>query len=193
MRISAKKLQKLLVALVFLILVYGLMVIALKAIGLENVQLWVQQAGVLAPVLFVGLCAFSLMLAPLSGSSLFVVGGAVFGKEIGFVLSYLGTILGCSLNFAIARHFGRQIAMRFVGKTNLDALDKFIQRLSNHHEFLYLTLVLLIAQDIISYAAGLTRIRFHTFLMALLVSAAVSVAAYIYLGSSLLESVVKEG
>lgn len=189
MRISSK-LKRILVTLLFLVILYVGMALALRAIGLENAQNSIKQAGMLAPVLFILICAFSLIIAPLSGSSIFIVGGALFGKETAFLLSWIASILGCSVNFWISRKFGRRVAARLVGKTSLVELDQFMQRLKRQREILYMILLMPLAQDIVSYAVGLTNIKYSHFLIALIISGAGIVAAYIYLGTSLLEALI---
>jgi uncharacterized membrane protein YdjX (TVP38/TMEM64 family) len=76
------KYKKLFTALLLLVVLYVGLALALQAIGLDNAQAFIEQTGWWAPAIFILLCAVSLILAPLSGSSLFVVGGALFGKEL---------------------------------------------------------------------------------------------------------------
>jgi uncharacterized membrane protein YdjX (TVP38/TMEM64 family) len=184
------QLKKVLLGLLFVAVIYALMALALRAIGLENAQNFIRKTGNWAPLIFVVLCAISLILAPLSGSSLFVAGGALFGRETGFILSYIATLAGCSINYWISRRFGRGVASRFIGKKNLDELDDFIKRLKSHHSIFYMILIMPLSQDIVSYAVGLTKIKYTHFLIALVISGAVVVSAYIYLGSSLLEALI---
>ncbi len=190
MRISPR-LRKILLGLLLVVAIYIGMALLLKAIGLENAQNLVQKAGIFAPILFIALCAASLIIAPLSGSSLYVLGGVLFGKEVGFLLSYVASILGCSANFWISRRFGRQVVTRFVGKNHLDELDKFIGKLKSRHSIFYIALVMPLSQDIVSYAVGLTTVTYRQFLVALLPSIALIVAAYIYLGTSILEALLQ--
>ena len=186
MKISPKA-QKILFALLVMVAFYGAMAVVLKAIGLENAQNSVKQAGIWAPVFFVLLSAASLIIAPLSGSSLFILGGALFGKGAAYLLSYLATLLGCSANFWISRKFGRRVAAWFIGRDELNALDKFTQRLGNRRGVVYITLLMPLGQDLVSYAVGLTKVRYRNFAIALAISSAFVVAAYIYLGTGLLE------
>lgn len=180
-----------LLGLLLVAAIYIGMALILKAIGLENAHKLVQRAGLFAPVLFVGLCAMSLIIAPLSGSSLYVLGGVLFGKGSGFWLSYLASVVGCSLNFWISRRLGRKVVMRFVGRRHLKELDKFIGRLKGHESIFYIAVVMPLAQDIVSYAVGLTKVKYQHFLVALLPTAALVVAAYIYLGTSILETLIQ--
>lgn len=169
---------------------YAGMVLLLRMVGLENAQQMIQRSGAWGPALFVFLCSLSLILAPLSGSSLFIAGGALFGKETGYALSLIATLLGCSINFWISRKLGRQVVSQLVGENSLTELDQFTGRLKGNRDILYLTLIMPLSQDMVSYAAGLTAISYSRFLIALLLSGVVVIAAYIYLGSSLLEALL---
>jgi uncharacterized membrane protein YdjX (TVP38/TMEM64 family) len=74
-----------------------------------------------------------------------------------------------------------------MGADSLEELDKLTGNLRGHRDILYLTVIMPLSQDIVSYAAGLTSISYSRFLIALILSGVVVVAAYVYLGSSLLE------
>lgn len=185
-----KKYKKLLVALLVIISLYGAAALALRAVGLENAQTFIRGTGWLAPILFVALCVVSLIAAPLSGSSLFVVGGALFGRDAAWVLSWVASIIGCSLNFWISKKFGRKMVSRLIGQRNLDELDRFTQRFQGQQDILGMMVIMPISQDIISYAIGLTRVPYLRFFIALGVSSAAIVAVYVYLGTSLLEALI---
>jgi len=180
-------LKRILLATFFVIILYLIMAFALQNIGLDNAQQFIQETGVLAPIVFIALCAFSLIIAPLSGSSLFVVGGTLFGKHNAFLLSYIATLIGCSANFWIARKFGRKVAQRFIGKANLDELDRFIDKFKKNRSILYIIIIMPLSQDIVSYAIGLTKIKYTHFLIALILSSIIIISVYVYIGSSILE------
>ncbi|MCU0527608.1 MAG: VTT domain-containing protein [Elainella sp. Prado103] len=184
-------LKKILLALLGFAALYAALILLLRTVGLDNAHEWIAAAGNWAPIVFVALCALSLVLAPLSGSSLFIVGGALFGREKGYVLSLIASIVGCSINFWISRRLGRNVVSRLIGNSNLKALDQFTGQLQGNRGVLYLTLIMPISQDIISYAAGLTPISYSRFLIALILSGVVVIGAYIYLGTSLLEVLVR--
>lgn len=190
MRLTSK-LQKILLAISFVVIFYLILALALQTIGLDNAQLLVKQTGVWAPIVFVALCAASLIVAPLSGSSLFVVGGTLFGQHNAFLLSYIASLIGCSANFWISRKLGRNVAQRFIGKANLEELDKFIHKLKGSRSILYMVIIMPFSQDIVSYAIGLTKIKYTYFLIALILSSTIVIAGYVYIGSSVLELLVQ--
>jgi len=143
------RLKNILLAITFIAVFYITIAFALQTIGLDNAQLFIKQTGVWAPIVFIFLCAISLIIAPLSGSSLFVVGGTLFGKHDAFLLSYIASIIGCSVNFWISRKLGRKVAQRFIGKANLDELDKFINKLKSSRSILYMIILMPLSQDIV--------------------------------------------
>ncbi|HEY9642708.1 MAG TPA: VTT domain-containing protein [Coleofasciculaceae cyanobacterium] len=186
-----RRIQKIVLIVASLAVFYLGTALILKAIGLSNVQWVMQQTGVWAPAIFVALCAISLILAPLSGSSLFIVGGTLFGKEAGFLLGYFATLLGCNVNFWISRRLGRKAVSWLISEKHVDELNQLTQKVRSHHEIFYLMVTLIFSQDIVSYAAGLTSIQYRKFLIALVISGAAVIGTQIYFGSSLLEAIVK--
>jgi uncharacterized membrane protein YdjX (TVP38/TMEM64 family) len=184
------KFKKLLVAILLFISFYGLAVLLLRAIGVENLQTAIQQLGIWAPIAFVLLCSISMILAPLSSSSMFVTGGLLFGPQIGFALSLFASVVGCCVNFWIARKLGRSVVNRVISRNSLDDLDRLTSRLNSHHSILFMILVLPISQDLLSYAVGLTRVQFWQFFVALVISGIAVVGAYVYFGSGLLEALI---
>ena len=185
------KSKKIFIAIIIVIILYMTMAFTLKTIGLDNAQQFINKTGALAPIVFIILCAGSLIIAPLSGSSLFVVGGTLFGKNNAFIFSYIATIIGCSANFWISRKLGRKVAQKFIGKANLDELDTFINKLKSRRSILYMIIIMPLSQDIISYAIGLTKIKYTHFLIALILSSTIIISGYVYIGSSLLEILVQ--
>lgn len=186
-----RKLQTLLLAGLALGLTYLLAVIVLRWVGLDAAHAWIEDTGFWAPLVFFGVCTLSLVMAPLSGSSIFVVGGALLGKPLAFGLSFAATLVGCSLNFWIARHWGRRVAERLVGKKDWSKLNRLIHQLEAHQSVVYMIPLMPLSQDVVSYAVGLTAIRYRYFLVALVLSGWLIVGAYVVLGSSLLEWLIQ--
>ena len=182
--------RKLLFALLLIAITYVAMAFALRAVGLENTHQYVERAGIWAPLVFMLLCAAGLIVAPLSGSSIYIVGGVLFGKTIAFFLSLVATLIGCNVNFWISRRFGRGVASRLMGRSSLEELDQFIHRIKRHHGVFYIALLMPLSQDMVSYAVGLTKVHYTDFVLAMLMITPVIVAFYVFLGTSLLEAII---
>ncbi|MEN9215959.1 MAG: VTT domain-containing protein [Gloeomargarita sp. HHBFW_bins_162] len=182
--------SRILGAVLVLVVFYGLTVLALRWVGITPAREWLAQFGMFSWLVFIGLSAGSLILAPLSGSSLYVLGGTLFGQHLAFGLSVIATVIGCSVNFWLARCWGRRLVLRLVGAGQVEMLDRWFADLQSHHSIFYMFLVMHLSQDIVSYALGLTQILYRDFVIALTLSALTIVGFYIYFGSGVLNWLV---
>ena len=78
----------------------------------DRVRRTVEHFGPGAPVVYVGLLVAQAVLAPLPAPAVAAAGGYVFGTFAGFVLTWLGALLGGTLCFWISRLFGREYVIR---------------------------------------------------------------------------------
>lgn len=105
------------------------------------------------------------IIAPLPGSLVAAANGVVFGVWWGTLLSWLGGLLGGSLSFLIARKYGRDVVARFVERSHLERADR-LGATDGFWLVLVARLIPLISFDLISYLAGLSRMRYRQFLLA---------------------------
>jgi uncharacterized membrane protein YdjX (TVP38/TMEM64 family) len=146
----------------------------------ERLQGVLQGAGALAPLLFMGLLIVQAVVAPLPAPALAIVGGYGFGVVEGFFLTWLGSLAGGVISFGISRRFGR----RFVAESpRAVRLDRFVEEHGAVLIFV-LRLIPLVSFDAISYAAGLSSIRFRAFLLATALGMVPGTFAFVYLGGS---------
>ena len=120
---------------------------------------------VAAPLLFILLRAVPVVIAPIPGVAFDLVGLTVFGWQFGLVLALLGGHLGASVAFFISRYFREPAVKYFVPLQKLHELE---ERYSERQKFWTLVAVRFITSpffDYVSYAAGLTKMPFWTFLL----------------------------
>lgn len=139
------------------------MVIVEIAGGPSAFRSLIQNAGVWTPVLFVLLKAATYVIAPLSGTSIKLASGALFGVWEGLLLSIAGDTLGSLLNYWIARAFGRAGIKKFAGKKSLMQVDHVASKVATWKILLGARVVLSFMYDFISYAAGLAKFKFGQF------------------------------
>jgi uncharacterized membrane protein YdjX (TVP38/TMEM64 family) len=128
---------------------------------------------VLVGALVIALCA--------PASLLYVTAGMIFGVWRGLLLGVCAAVLGSTLAFVIARTvFGQRVARVFARSARL---DRFEHALSNHGLWLVTLLRLSLIAPIgpVSYALGVMRISFKTFLLAM-PAVAPSILVYVYAG-----------
>jgi uncharacterized membrane protein YdjX (TVP38/TMEM64 family) len=121
----------------------------------------VRAFGPLAPVAFVGLQAAQVVLAPVPGQTLAVVGGYLFGPVAGSVYSVLGVTIGSWVVFVASRRLGRPFVERVLADELLDRFDAFVQDRGVAGLFLVFLLPTF-PDDAICALAGLTDLRLRT-------------------------------
>ncbi len=91
-------------------------------------------------------------------------------------------MLGAALCFYIARFLGAKHVARIVSQPVVNKTDQFIQKYGNY-AILIARLIPYVPFDVVSYGAGLTRIRFIGFWLATGIGQLPATAVYTYLGN----------
>lgn len=114
-----------------------------------------------------------------------------FGNILGFIISYIATVIGCVCSFGIFRNFLSNKYELFIKKNNLKKVEKITNRISNID---FNALVVLLACPFtpayfINVAAGLSKIPFRKYFVSLLISKLALIYFWGYIGVNFLESV----
>lgn len=183
------KLPKKKSTLVFAIIgaILGLILISniflFRGIRTEDIQRVLAEVGPWAPIVY--LVLFTVVpLTFFPDSVLAMAGGMAFGVRNGFLLALTGAILGSSLAFFLTRRFGRKYLQRYLAsKEGVTTLSSQIERKG----FLVIILLRLtpIPFDIISYAAGLSSVRYWDFLAATVLGAIPAMFSYVNFGDKI--------
>ena|SRR5256884_1713222 len=72
--------------------------------------------GVLAPVIFMGLQALQVIIAPIPGDLTGILGGYLFGEWGGILYSTIGLTVGSVAAFAVGRCFGARYVQKLVSR-----------------------------------------------------------------------------
>ena len=134
-----------------------------------------------APVVSVSLMVFQALAAPLPAFVLAFANGLAFGAFWGGVLSLGSATLAAAISFWLARALGRGPVEALAGKAGLESADRWFERWGAY-AILVARLVPVLSFDVISFAAGLTHVRFGGFLATTAVGAAPATFVYSYLG-----------
>lgn len=137
--------------------------------------------GLWAPAVSALLMVLQALLAPLPAFLLAFANGLAFGAFWGGALSLASATLAAAVCFWVARSLGRRPVEVLVGRAGLEAADRWLLRWGAP-AVLVARLVPVISFDVVSYAAGLTRLRFVPFITATTIGAAPASFAYAYLG-----------
>ena len=142
-------------------------------------DVWVQDAGVLAPIVFMLIYALATVLF-LPGSVITLAGGALFGPVLGTLYNLTGATLGASLAFLISRY----LASDWVEDKTGGKVKQLITGVENEgwRFVAFVRLVPLFPFNLLNYALGLTKIRFLHYLIASYIFMLPGGFAYTYLG-----------
>lgn len=158
--------------------------------GVEKLRSLVESAGLFAPLVFIGLKTLTYVIAPLSGTPLKLIGGALFGFWDGLLFIVIGDVLGASLNFWIARLFRVKAIVKLGGKKTLKQIDSTTQHVGGWRALLAARLFLSSLYDYIAYAAGLSNLPFRQFFLVTLFAGIPSSLFAAWMGDSLLSNPV---
>ena len=133
----------------------------------------------------VALVALYLVLSPtgLPVSPLIFAGGVVFGVKLGWLYNLLGTMIGATASFLLARALGYELVSHVVPDALLQRAEKILER----HGFWTIVRVrfLPIPFAVINYGAALAGVRFPQFLVATAIGLVPSMLIYTYFGHAL--------
>ena len=126
----------------------------------------IRELGVLGPILIILLMSVAIVFNPLPSAPVALTAGAVYGHTMGTVYVVAGAELGAILAFLIARWAGFDLTRRFFGETGM------FQRINSQRTLTILVfvsrLIPFMSFDLVSYAAGLSPIKFWRFALATL-------------------------
>jgi len=124
----------------------------------------IEKSPYLAPVIIIIFRFIGVVVAPLPGAPIAFASMAVMPWHQAWAYNFIGSVLGAITAFWIARKFREPVVARFV---SLEKIHKWQEKISHKRQFwgfAGLRFVSVIAFDFVSYAAGLTKISFRTFI-----------------------------
>jgi len=155
----------------------------LEQFDIQALSDWVRDQGLTGMLLYVlAYTVRPLVFFPASLLTLF--GGYTYGPWLGTLLDVIGAGTGGLLSFWIARLLGRRGVEKLIGKGKLNVLDERIAT-NGFLVVLVVRLIPLFPFDAISYASGLSKIRFKQFAIANYLGIIPGAFVYNNIGSSL--------
>ncbi len=155
-----------------------------QSIEIESIKNYILSFGVLAPFVSFLLMVFQSLVAPLPAFLITFANATLFGWIYGALLSWSSAMVGAILCFYIAKFLGRDVVEKLTSKAALQSVDAFFER-HGRYAILIARLLPFISFDIVSYAAGLTKIKFKDFLIATGLGQLPATLIYSYAGQML--------
>ncbi|WP_161823227.1 VTT domain-containing protein [Sporotomaculum syntrophicum] len=159
-------------------------VLVLKDLNVDKVKDYILGFGIWAPVASFLLMTLQSLIAPLPAFVITFANAGLFGWVNGALLSWSSAMAGAALCFFIAKYLGRDFVEKLTTKSALASVDEFFEKYGNY-AILIARLLPFISFDIVSYAAGLTSMRFWSFFLATGLGQLPATIIYSYVGGML--------
>ncbi|EPK7359689.1 TVP38/TMEM64 family protein [Kluyvera intermedia] len=157
---------------------------AFMALDQHGIERFIHSYGSQAAVVSFLLMIFQAIAAPLPAFLITFANASLFGAFWGGLLSWSSAMVGAALCFYIARILGREVVEKLTGKAVLKSVDSFFARYGKH-TILVCRLLPFVPFDPVSYAAGLTSLRFRHFILATGLGQLPATVVYSWVGSML--------
>jgi len=138
-------------------------------------------------ITFILLQAVQVLIAPIPGQLVGLIGGYLFGFWYGLLLTMIGLTLGSAIAMLLGRLFGAQVVRRFVPADLMAKVDNLISGggLSN---FFVIFLLPSLPDDAICFVAGMTRLSLWKLILVMILGRLPGMAVLAFIGSSAGES-----
>ncbi|MFQ5830816.1 MAG: TVP38/TMEM64 family protein [Candidatus Methylomirabilia bacterium] len=118
-----------------------------------------------APLIFISIQAFQVILSPIPGEATGILGGYLFGLSVGFAYSTIGLTAGTALGFLIGRAIGTPVLRHYISP-QLWARMGFIAEAEGTILVFVIYLIPGFPKDILSYLFGISPIPARLFVVA---------------------------
>jgi uncharacterized membrane protein YdjX (TVP38/TMEM64 family) len=139
----------------------------LYATGLISFFLNKEKMDSLGPLSFIGfifLQASQVIISPIPGEVTGIIGGFLYGKFLGILLSTIGLTIGSWTAFSLSRWLGGPFVEKFVRKETMSRYDYLL-----HHKGAFLVFLLFLIpgfpKDLLCYILGLGHLSTKEFLV----------------------------
>ena len=145
---------------------------------------YLRSYGKLAIVVSFTLMVLQSIAAPIPAFLITLSNAAIFGWWQGAILSWSSAMAGAALCFFIARVLGRDAVEKLTSKGAMESVDVFFEKYGNR-TIVVCRLLPFVSFDFVSYAAGLTNMRFWSFFIATGIGQLPATIVYSYVGGTL--------
>lgn len=146
---------------------------------------WVSDKGAWGVLAFIGMMMVQVVVALIPGEPFEIAAGYAFGNFFGTLWCMVAIVLGSALIFGLVRLFGKKLVNLFFPDKELDDLKFLNSEGKRSTVFFLLMLIPGTPKDLLTYVAGLTKIKFWHWMLIVAVARIPSVVTSVVGGSAL--------
>jgi len=160
--------KRMILKLIFLIFIFTIIII----IGIETAPWLFEHAkdpqyirdylagyGNFGFLIYILIQVIHVIIVIIPGDLVMICAGFVYGIPLGFVLSYVGLMLGSMIVFYISRFFGYEIVSNFIAKERIEKLSGILNSTRGKMGLFIVCCIPFIPKDLMMYVAGITPIK----------------------------------
>ncbi|WP_424015640.1 TVP38/TMEM64 family protein [Halorubrum xinjiangense] len=170
------------------VLAVGLYVFVTRYFGFitdaKALRTWLDQFGIFAPIVFIGIQALQVVVAPIPGQVVALVAGYLFGSFWGTVYSLTGVLIGSAVAFSLSKRYGRSFVENVIHEDVIDRFDGFVDTVGIPGLFAFVIIPGL-PDDAICFLSGLTKWSLPTFIGVIAVGRLPAYVLTVYAGGEL--------
>ena len=176
--------------LIMIVAILALLWVPFSRVGADpgQVRIWIEQLGPLAPLAYYVLNVIQIVVAPIPGYPVQVLGGILFGFVPGTIYSVAGMITGGVLAAWLGRRLGRPWLVRRMGA---DTIQHWGEATHINSFWTWWIILLIPLGDIPYFIAGLSNVRLGIFALAILASRGPFTALIVWTGDNIIDLPLK--
>lgn len=154
----------------------------------DEFKLLLKSKGKYAVFIIFFLQILQVIIAFIPSDFINISSGYILGAPYGFIVSYLGLIIGTILAFYISRIFGKNIVIKLVKKDTLDKISKKVNSSLSITNIFILSIIPFMPRDVLVYAIGLSDIKPKKFLIPYLLARLPLILILTFTGNTLFQN-----
>ncbi len=165
---------------VFCGLVLGIFVVRYGVFSsLESIQAFLDSLGIFAPLGFIGLQIIQCIVSIIPGGLSCAIGVIIFGPVFGFIYNYIGIVVGSTINFLLAKHYGKKFVIQMISQKRYDKYVSWIEKGKKFDKLFAFTMFAPgTPDDLFCFLAGLTPMSLKKFLIIIITCKPWAILAY---------------
>jgi uncharacterized membrane protein YdjX (TVP38/TMEM64 family) len=134
--------------------------------SVQALEKWVRASGPVAPLLFIAIQVFQIVVFVVPGEPVQIAGGYLFGLWPATLYLFAGIAIGSAVDFFLARWLGVPFVNALFSTERVEKVRKLLSTRGSKLVFFLLFVIPGIPKDVLCYVAGLSPLRFRFFILA---------------------------
>lgn len=149
----------------------------------DDVLAFLQQYHTESIFIYIGIQVLQIVISVIPGQAFQFAAGYLYGFIPGLLFSCIGAAVGTSISFYLAKLLGKDAIHLFFGE---ERMAYFLERLNSRRAYTIVFLLYVIPglpKDVVSYAAGISEMKFKAFLILSLLGRIPGMAGSLLIGA----------